>query len=88
MLSDKDITNTLAPFGEIIDEWNLASLAVPRAATSEQMQNELTVFTNSINCFDNITQAFKMANKNSTAIDLILVFGSFHTVAEVRRLLL
>lgn len=88
MLADKDITNTLAPFGEIIDEWNLASLAVPRAATSEQMQNELTVYTNSINCFDNITQAFKMANHKAESTDLILVFGSFYTVAEIRPLLI
>jgi len=88
MLADKDITNTLTPFNEIIDDWNLASLAVPRAATSEQMIKELTLFTNSINCFDNITQAFKMANLKAESTDLILVFGSFYTVAEIRQLLI
>ena len=87
MLADKDITNTLAPLSEVIDDWNVASLAVPRAATSEQMKSELTLFTNSINCFDNITQAFKMANHKAESTDLILVFGSFYTVAEIRPLL-
>lgn len=88
MLVDKDITNTLAPFSEIVDDWNVASLGVPRAATSEYMAKELALFTNSINCFDNITQAFKMANHNAESTDLILVFGSFYTVAEIRQLLI
>jgi len=87
MLADKDITNTLAPLSEVIDDWNVASLAVPRAATSKQMKSELTLITNSINCFDNITQAFKMANHKAESTDLILVFGSFYTVAEIRPLL-
>ena len=87
MLADKDIANTLAPFNEVIDDWNVAPLVVPRAATCEQMKKELTHFTNSINCFDNISQAFKMANQKAESTDLILVFGSFYTVAEIRLLL-
>lgn len=87
MLADKDIANTLAPFNEIIDDWHVASLATARAATSEQMIKELTLFTKSINCFDNITQAFKMANLKAESTDLILVFGSFYTVAEIRQLI-
>ena len=88
MLADKDIANTLAPFNEIIDDWHVASLATARAATSEQMIKELTLFTKSINCFDNITQAFKMANLKAESTDLILVFGSFYTVAEIRPLII
>jgi len=88
MLVDKDITNTLAPLNRIVDDWSVASLAVPRAATTEQMAEMLTPFTNSINCFDNITQAFKMASLKAESTDLILVFGSFYTVAEIRQLLI
>ena len=88
MLADKDIANTLTPFNDVVDEWYLARLTVLRAATAEQMVNELSHFTNSINCFDNITQAFKMANLKSESNDLILVFGSFYTVAEIRQLLI
>lgn len=87
MLADKDIANTFSPLNEIIDEWNVAPLSVSRAASSEQMISELSVVTNSINCFDNITQAFKMANLKAESTDLILVFGSFYTVAEIRKLL-
>lgn len=88
MLADKDISNTLAPFNEIIDEWYVAPLTVPRAATSEQIKIELTSFTHFINCFDNITQAFRMANQKAESDDLILVFGSFYTVAEIRQRLI
>jgi len=88
MLSDKDIQNTLAPFNDIIDDWFVAPLTVARTATSEQIATELAPYTNSINCFDNITQAFKMAYQNANSTDLVLVFGSFFTVAEIRQLLI
>jgi len=87
MLADKDINNTLQPFQDVIDDWYIAQLTVPRAASVEAMTAELANFTNSINCFDNITQAFKIANQKTQTSDLILVFGSFYTVAEIRRLL-
>jgi len=88
MLADKDISNTLSPLSEAVNEWYIAPLAVPRAATSEQMTTKLIQFTNSINCFDNVTQAFKMANQKAQSTDLILVFGSFYTVAKIRQLLI
>jgi dihydrofolate synthase/folylpolyglutamate synthase len=87
MLADKDIKNTLQPFHEVIDDWYIAPLTLPRAASVEVMAGELANFTKSVNCFDNITQAFKIANEKAKSTDLILVFGSFHTVAEIRRLL-
>jgi len=87
MLADKDISNTLQPFSDVVDDWYTAQLSVPRAASVEVMSAKLANFTNSINCFDNITQAFKIANEKAQSTDLMLVFGSFYTVAEIRRLL-
>ena len=87
MLADKDIRNTLQPLHDVIDDWYIAQLITPRAASVEVMAAELTDVTYAINCFDNITQAFKMAIKKSQSTDLILVFGSFYTVAEIRLLL-
>lgn len=87
MLADKDISNTLGALSEHIESWYIAPLTVPRAATVQTMKAVLTEFTNSINCFDNVTQAFKIANQNAQEKDLILVFGSFFTVAEIRELL-
>jgi dihydrofolate synthase/folylpolyglutamate synthase len=88
MLKDKDIVSTFKPLLSLVDHWYLGGLSVPRGASAVELSEQLSLNTDSTNCFDNITQAFRMANKNSTATDLILVFGSFYTVAEVRRLLL
>jgi len=88
MLKDKDIAKTFQPLFELVDSWYLGGLSVPRGASAKELAEKLPLQTDTVNCFDNITEAFRMANKNSTASDLILVFGSFFTVAEVRRLLL
>lgn len=87
MLADKDIKNTLSPLIEHIDHWYLGTLGVPRAASASQIAEVLSASDQMINCFDNVTQAFKMASHNAKATDLILVFGSFFTVADIRRLL-
>ncbi|WDE03573.1 bifunctional tetrahydrofolate synthase/dihydrofolate synthase [Thalassomonas viridans] len=87
MLADKDISNTLKPLAEDIDAWYLGTLDGPRAAKAQEIARVLPPEQENINCFDNVTQAFKMACNNAKATDLILVFGSFFTVAEIRRLL-
>jgi len=88
MLADKDIKNTLLSLAQSVDEWYIAPLEVPRAASTEYMREAVNEFTPAINCFDNVTQAFKIASQNAKATDLILVFGSFFTVAEIRKLLI
>jgi|TARA_B110000879_G_C11155950_1_gene506884 dihydrofolate synthase/folylpolyglutamate synthase len=96
MLSDKDISNTLKPMLAIIDDWFIGEVLAPRSASkadiwqqlNKNLGNHLSTNTKLLNCFDNITQAFKMANKNSNETDLIVVFGSFYTVAEIRRLMI
>ena len=90
MLKDKDITNALLPMLPIVHAWYLAELDAPRTASIELLVEKLSSqkqVVENINCFDNITQAFKIANQQAKTTDLILVFGSFFTVAEVRRLL-
>lgn len=88
MLIDKDITNALAPLVEQVDTWFLGSLSVDRGATAQQLSEKLNLANESVNCFDNVTQAFKIVSSVANAGDLILVYGSFYTVAEIRRLLI
>ena len=87
MLVDKDISNTLAPFNGHIDTWYLANLGSQRGATAKQLQSNLQQGSTQTFCFDNVVDAYKMAHHQSKVNDLILVFGSFYTVAEVRQLL-
>ena len=84
MLADKDISASLLSLKDDVDYWYAGALDVPRAASKETMQKKLAMFTNATNCFDNVDQAFKMANMQASSSDLILVFGSFFTVAQIR----
>ncbi len=84
MLADKDIKASLASLKDEIDFWYTGELDVPRAAMSKIMQQELTTFTNEVNCFDNVDEAFRIARQQASTSDLILVFGSFFTVAKIR----
>ncbi len=87
MLADKDITNALKPLLNKVDHWFLGSLEVHRGATSAELSQKINLPNEMFNCFDNVTEAFKMASSVARSDDLILVYGSFYTVAEVRRLL-
>ena len=96
MLTDKDVSNTLLPMTSIVDTWYIGRLDSPRTAESERIAQSIESQTQdnhqyqkkecSVYCFDNILQAFKIANDQAGENDLIIVFGSFFTVAEVRRL--
>jgi len=92
MLGDKDIANSLSALVGDVEHWYVGQLNLPRAATAEVMAQHLksqsSSESNIINCFDNVSDAFKIANKHAKLNDLILVFGSFYTVAEIRQLLL
>lgn len=88
MLVDKDIEASLNALTNEVAYWYIGQLSVPRASTAEQAASSLRKTSNSVNCFDNVTEAFKIANENANSNDLILVCGSFFTVAEIRELLL
>jgi len=88
MLVDKDIRNVMKPLIEYVDSWHLGSLAVPRAASANELAEKLNDFSKEFICFDNVTQAFNIALQKAATRDLVLVFGSFYTVAEIRRLLI
>ncbi len=84
MLGDKDISASLQSLKNDIDYWYTGQLNVPRAASTETMRSKLEHISDNVNCFDNVDEAFRMANQQANCADLILVFGSFFTVAQIR----
>lgn len=87
MMADKDIVQTVTPLMHVVDSWYIGSLsATPRGASANQIQQQLPQHAAS-QTFDNVSDAYKMAVANAKSGDLILVFGSFFTVAEVKALL-
>lgn len=84
MLADKDIHNTIKPLLTAVDHWYAASLDVPRGAEVKELVNNFPTTNTPILSFDNVIDAYKMANAQAGTDDLILVFGSFFTVAKVK----
>lgn len=81
MLGDKDSASTLSVIKPHVDQWYVAGLDCPRGASSLQLMQSLDVC--SAFEFETVTQALETATKNALADELIVVFGSFFTVAKV-----
>ncbi|WP_145557045.1 bifunctional tetrahydrofolate synthase/dihydrofolate synthase [Yersinia aldovae] len=79
MLSDKDIGGTLACLSEQVDEWYCAPLEGPRGATAQQLADHLMVSRQ----FSDVATAWRQAMQDSERQDVVIVCGSFHTVAHV-----
>ncbi|WP_368229293.1 bifunctional tetrahydrofolate synthase/dihydrofolate synthase [Aeromonas sp. R10-1] len=83
MLKDKDMAGSLAELDGLIDEWFLASLHGPRAATADQLATALGSGRGAALTFASVGDAFGAALAASSPDDMVIVFGSFYTVADV-----
>ncbi|MFK8258069.1 bifunctional tetrahydrofolate synthase/dihydrofolate synthase [Erwinia sp. AnSW2-5] len=79
MLHDKDIKGTLACLAPQVDYWYCAPLDGPRGATAEQLMAHLA----DAQAFGSVELAWRQALQQATEQDIVLVCGSFHTVAQV-----
>ncbi|RXJ72976.1 bifunctional tetrahydrofolate synthase/dihydrofolate synthase [Veronia nyctiphanis] len=81
MLHDKDIESTLAEMKNVVDAWFPASLKGPRAATADELVTYLPAGTKT---FETPELAYQTAVASlGWEGDLVIVFGSFHTVGQV-----
>ncbi|STO56865.1 bifunctional tetrahydrofolate synthase/dihydrofolate synthase [Grimontia hollisae] len=81
MLHDKDIAATIEVMKPVVDHWYPASLRGPRAAPWTQITAYLPT---GIEGFESPTQAFQAAQAAlAWQGDILIVFGSFHTVGEI-----
>lgn len=84
MLADKDIVESLLSIRDDVDQWYVAPLSVKRAASIDNLGAafQKTDIKN-VNFFSSIQEAYDTAKQNAQKNDRIVVFGSFHTVADV-----
>lgn len=80
MLKDKDMAGSLAELKGLIGEWHLATLGGPRGASAEQL---LGALGEAGLCHESVMQAYMAALSRSEPLDMVIVFGSFYTVADV-----
>jgi dihydrofolate synthase / folylpolyglutamate synthase len=83
MLADKDIVSSIHAIKNNIDTWYAAPLQTKRAANQAMLQTAFQeASVEKVNFYADIKNAYQAAKKNAVTGDRIIVFGSFHTVAE------
>lgn len=84
MLRDKDIPGVVSLLGPYIDRWYVCTLPPPRGATAAALaQALLQAGVYAVREFESPALAYVAARSEAAENDRILVFGSFHTVADV-----
>ena len=81
MLNDKAPAASLAPFKRFAPQWYLASTHGPRGLPAEKLA--AAVENTQRRLFAAVTEAYEAARQDAQSEDLILVVGSFHTVADI-----
>ncbi|WP_435277009.1 bifunctional tetrahydrofolate synthase/dihydrofolate synthase [Psychrobium sp. nBUS_13] len=81
MLGDKDSASTLSVIKPLADSWYLAGLDCDRGASAPQLFESLGLET--AHQFEHVVSALDAAKKEANKDDLIVVFGSFFTVAAI-----
>lgn len=84
MMADKNIELSLAPLGNIIDRWAVCTIAgLPRAAGVTQIEQALPEHQHKC-AYSSVAQALT-ALVQEPDLQLIVVTGSFYTVAEAQK---
>ncbi len=84
VLRDKELGGVVQPFCTLAKSWYVAPLGVPRAADISQISHaiETCCLGADIRQTDSIPEALACARSKARSGDIILVFGSFYTVAQ------
>jgi dihydrofolate synthase/folylpolyglutamate synthase len=89
VLEDKDWPGIIAPLADLIDDWIIGEISDSSRARKGQSLLELLYNAGHQGRLQpTVEQAFQRAVENAAATDRILVFGSFHTVAAVLKIIL
>lgn len=85
ILKDKDIAGVVQPLAGLVDAWHVAELAAERAMPLARLAAEVhaRVAAPVLKHEAGIAAAYHMAMAQARPGDRVLVFGSFHTVADV-----
>lgn len=88
-LGDKDASGIVAQLGPRIDHWHLAGLQVAgRSQSAAALHARIGDWPARQTLHDTVIDALSAARRGASERDRILVFGSFHTVAEAWQVLL
>ncbi|QDE31741.1 bifunctional tetrahydrofolate synthase/dihydrofolate synthase [Shewanella polaris] len=88
MLKDKDIKSVLATLAAQVSHWNMVSLNNPRGASAQALCQALPNddCRQHVSEFTDISSAWQAIQATVNANDVVIVFGSFYTVAGFKSL--
>lgn len=88
VMADKDIQDMARNLESSTDIWYIAELAVPRALGLDEFAESLRKggFKRPFHGFRCVEEAYKAACDQAGEQDLVVVSGSFHTIAKIRPL--
>lgn len=86
MLSDKDIHGVLQLMTPIVDSWHFVTLDNERGATAAELSKQLPESVSACE-YHNLDDAWQAIAPTLADDDLLIVFGSFYTVAGFKMLL-
>lgn len=83
-LEDKDLSGIVQPLSNLIDEWHCAGLHCWRGQSGEAVETKLKAQLPNAKTkvYENVKNAAQPLFARANTDDIILVFGSFHTVAD------
>ena len=84
ILNDKDLGHVAALARDEFDSWFVGGLDVPRGQTGDDIATRLAgINIPRVKSFATVAEAWQSALSQAEENDRIVVFGSFHTVAQV-----
>ncbi|MGO1460993.1 MAG: bifunctional tetrahydrofolate synthase/dihydrofolate synthase [Marinobacter sp.] len=88
-LEDKDAKGVVQAMAPVVDTWHLAGLDMPRGLSAETLSARLApCLPSQTSTHNSVADAIKSAKVGAAPADIVIVFGSFFTVAGARALLL
>lgn len=88
-LADKDVEGVAGAMNQVVDHWILAGLAVPRGLDCQELSVRLAAMVTQMRptLAPTVAEGIQHALALAKADDLVIVFGSFFTVAVARDVL-
>lgn len=85
MLEDKPMTEVVATIDAVVDRWYLATLAVERGASAQQLYEALQAagVSTPATLYTDANSAYRAACDDASERECIVVFGSFYTVSDI-----
>ncbi len=83
LLADKDASGVADALAAQVDSWYLGGLEGARGQSADALATRMQRVSADLHLFSDVSAAFAAAREAARAGDRVVVFGSFHTIAEL-----